>query len=248
MFGNKYSKILTIILIVIIIAIIGLLGLLGYDAFTKYYIDSESEDAVSRFEEELNKIKDSNSVGNIEPDIDTNEMLDLNTIGPDVDLNTIEPDVDLNTIVENTTTGGSSSGSSVQYKGYKVIGKIEIPKTDIKYPIIEQEDVGINSLKVAICNLYGNLNEPGGNAVLVGHNYRNGTFFSNNKKLENGDKIYITDNTGKRVTYEIYKKYETGTGDFSYATRDVEDGVREISLSTCNDDSSKRLIIWAREK
>lgn len=239
MFDSKYSKFLTVILIVVIIAIVGLLGFLGYDAFTKHTINSESEDAVSRFEEELNKLTDSNIVEEPYTNTDTNV---------EVNLNTIEPEVDLNTIVENTTTGESSSGSSVQYKGYNVIGTIEIPKTDIKYPIIEQDDVGINSLKVAICNLYGNLNEPGGNAVLVGHNYRNGTFFSNNKKLENGDKIYITDNTGKKVTYEIYKKYETGTGDFSYATREVEEGVREISLSTCNDDSSKRLIIWAREK
>ena len=244
MFNNKYSKFLTVILIVVIIAIVALLGFLGYDAFTKYTIDSESEDAVSKFEEELNKIIDSNIVE--EPDVNTNTDTNTNV---EVNVNTIEPEVNLNTVIENTTTGeNSSSGNNVQYKGYDVIGTIEIPKTDIKYPIIKQEDVGIKSLKVAICNLYGKLNEPGGNAVLVGHNYRNGTFFSNNKKLQIGDKIYITDNSGKKVTYEIYKKYETGTGDFSYATRNVEDGVREISLSTCNDDSSKRLIIWAREK
>lgn len=242
MFDSKYSKVLTVVLIVVIIAIVGLLGVLGYDVFTKHSINSESEDAVSKFEEELNKLADSNIIEEPNTNIDTNTNIDLN-------FNTIEPDVDMNAVVENTTTGGSSgSGSTVQYKGYDVIGTIEIPKTDIKYPIIKQDDVGINSLKVAICNLYGELNEPGGNAVLVGHNYRNGTFFSNNKKLQIGDKIHITDNTGKKVTYEIYKKYETGTGDFSYATRNVEDGVREISLSTCNDDSSKRLIIWAREK
>lgn len=244
MFDSKYSKVLTVILIVVIVAIVGLLGFLGYDVLTKHSINSESEEAVGRFEEELNKLADSNILE--EPNVNTNTDTNTNV---EVNLNTIEPEIDLNTVVENTTTGeGDSSGSTVQYKGYDVIGTIEIPKTDIKYPIIEQEDVGIKSLKVAICNLYGELNKPGGNAVLVGHNYRNGTFFSNNKKLEKGDKIYITDNTGKKVTYEIYHKYETGTGDFSYATRDVEEGVREISLSTCNDDSSKRLIIWAREK
>ena len=129
-----------------------------------------------------------------------------------------------------------------------MIGTIEIPKTNIKYPIIKQEDVSINSLNVAICNLYGELNKLGGNAVLVGHNYRNGTFFSNNKKLEKGDKIYITDSTGKKVTYVIYKKYETSTGDFDYATREVAEDKREISLSTCTDDTKKRLIIWAEEQ
>ena len=68
-------------------------------------------------------------------------------------------------------------------------------------------------------------------AVLIGHNYRNGTFFSNNKKLTKGDKIYITDNDGNKVTYIVYKKYETSTGDFDYATRKIGDK-REISLST----------------
>lgn len=34
--------------------------------------------------------------------------------------------------------------------------------------------------------------------------------------------------------------------DFSYATRDTQ-GKREISLSTCTTDPSKRLVIWARE-
>ena len=47
--------------------------------------------------------------------------------------------------------------------------------------------------------------------------------------------------------YTVYKKYETTAQDFNYATRDVN-GRREISLSTCTDDSSKRLIIWAAEE
>jgi len=231
MFNNKYSKALTIVLIIVIIIIIGLLALLGYDVFKKYTIESQSQEAVGKFEDNLNKF-------NVE---DTNSEVNI------VD-NVVNPDIDLNAIVEdNTSSNSNNGGNKVTYQGYEVIGTIEIPATDIKYPIIKQEDVGINSLKVAICNLYGELNKPGENAVLVGHNYRNGTFFSNNKKLEKGDKIYITDSSGNKVTYVVYKKYETGTGDFEYATRDVGDK-REISLSTCTDDSKKRLIIWAAEE
>lgn len=233
MFNNKYSKLLTVILIIVIIAIIALLAFLGYDVFNKYSIESESEEAVSKFEEELNRVE-------VE-DTNTENNTETNTIDPNIDLNSLQ-----DTPVTNETNT-NSGGSTVTYKGYEVIGTIEIPKTNIKYPIIKQEDVGIYSLKVAICNLYGELNEPGSNAVLVGHNYRNGTFFSNNKKLSKGDKIYITDNSGRKVTYVIYKKYETSTGDFTYATRDVGDK-REISLSTCTDDTKKRLIIWAAEE
>ena len=79
----------------------------------------------------------------------------------------------------------------------------------------------------------------------MGHNYRNGLFFSNNKKLEVGDKIYITDLDGKKLTYTIYNKYETTPEDAEYMTRNTN-GATEISLSTCTDDSKARLIIWAK--
>lgn len=232
--NNKYSKVLTGVLIVVIIAVIGLLSFLAYDVFHKHTIEEETSDAVSKFE---NKIRPT-----VEP---------TNVIG-----NNVEPNVNLNEILGNTTTEepsgsgneGGGSNTSVKYKGYDVIGTIEIPKTKVKSPIIKQEDVSTDSLKVAICNLYGELNKTGDNAVLVGHNYRNGTFFSNNKKLQKGDKIYITDLSGNKVTYVITNKYETGTGDFDYATRKIEKDTREISLSTCTDDSKMRLIIWAKEQ
>lgn len=73
-----------------------------------------------------------------------------------------------------------------------------------------------------------------------------GTLFSNNKKLVVGDKIYITDQTGQKIEYSITKTYTTTDMDFSYATRDTN-GKREISLSTCTTDPSKRLVIWAKE-
>lgn len=89
------------------------------------------------------------------------------------------------------------------------------------------------------------LNETG-NTVLAAHNYSNGTLFSNNKNLEIGDLIYITDSTGRTITYEVYDKYETELSDSDYMARRTY-GVREISLSTCTDDEQKRLIVLARE-
>ena len=224
MFNNKYSKTLTVILIIVIIAIIGLLIFFGIDVYRKYYIETAAGDAVEEFKEQANQIASA----------------DTNTI-----LNDVTPNVDLNSLYQDTTT---SDGSGVTYMGYDVIGTIEIPATDIEYPILSDEQASINSLNVAIIKLYPStieLNEVG-NTVLAGHNYRNGTFFSNNKRLENGDKIYITDLSGRTVTYEVYRKYETSTSDSEYMNRDTE-GKREISLTTCTDDTSKRLIIWARE-
>ena len=135
------------------------------------------------------------------------------------------------------------------YKGYNLIGTIQIPKTKVKAPIVDT--ISRNSISAAVAFLYGPdnntkmLNEVG-NTVLAAHNYRNGTFFSNNKNLAIGDKIYITDQNGLKVEYTIYKSYTTTETDFDYAIRDTH-GKREISLSTCTTDPTKRLVIWAKE-
>ena len=167
----------------------------------------------------------------------------------DISIPLFIPSVDLNTLYQNTTTNDSNEpGDGVTYMGYDVLGYIEIPATDVEYPIIPDYQSSINALNVGIVVLYPSnigLNEPG-NTVLAGHNYRDGSFFSNNKRLQEGDEIYITDTSGERVEYEIYKKYETSTSDSSYMNRDTE-GRREISLTTCTDDTSGRLIIWAKE-
>ena len=86
-----------------------------------------------------------------------------------------------------------------------------------------------------------------GNTTITGHNYRNGKFFSNNKNLAVGDVIYITDATGKKITYVIYNVFETEPSDSSYMTRETN-GKREISLTTSTDDYKNRLIVVAREK
>ena len=144
--------------------------------------------------------------------------------------------------IVNTTQPVTST--NVNYKGYNVIGTIQIPKTNVKYPIVDSTSP--NAMSVAIVMLYGpGLNQIG-NTVIVGHNYKNGGFFGNNNKLSIGDKIYITDVSGNKIEYTIYNKYITSDSDFSYATRNTN-GKREISLSTCTSDSSKRLVIWAKE-
>ena len=129
-------------------------------------------------------------------------------------------------------------------ENYEVMGRIEIPKTKVDYPVLGE--LTKKSLEIAVAIAYGpGLNQVG-NTVIYGHNYRNSMFFSNNKKLLKGDKIYITDQYGERVEYTIYRVYQTTADDATYMTRDTE-GRREISLQTCTDDSSKRIIIWAAE-
>ena len=45
----------------------------------------------------------------------------------------------------------------------------------------------------------------------------------------------------------MYEKFETNPEDASYINRDTA-GKREITLYSCNDDSSMRIIVKAREQ
>ena len=145
----------------------------------------------------------------------------------------------------------SNSKSKKYMEDYEIIGTIEIPKTKLKSAILNE--VTKRSIEIAVGKMYttGGLNQPG-NTVIYGHNYRNNLFFSKNDELSNGDKIYILDQDGNKVTYEIYNKFITTSTDTSFYTRTSQDtgGKAEITLSTCTDDASttdRSLIIQATE-
>ncbi len=219
MFESKYSKVLTAILVIVIIAIIGLLGFLGYEYYQNYIITKDTSEFVDNFQ---------GDVADGEPTDDETDDAD-NTTNP------------FDQIKDAETS--SSSNEKKTYKGFGVLGTMEIPATNFKYPILEK--VTKTSIETAVAFLYGTGINESGNSVIIGHNYRNGLFFSNNKKLNIGDKIYITDNDGKKLTYTIYNKFETTPEDTSFYQRDTG-GKPEVTLSTCTDDSSARLIICAR--
>mgnify|MGYP004641532601 FL=1 len=221
MFKSKYSNFLTIILIVAIVFVIVLVSILAVNAYKRYKNDKDAENAISRFENNIGQNNNTNSSGQ----------------------NLIEQNV------TNDTTGGDTSGGGTRqvtyYNNFVMIGYIEIPKINIKYPILEKETVP--SLEQSVAVRYPDnpkLNEPG-NVVIAGHNYRNGQFFSNLKNVVTGDIIKITDANGQTLVYTVYEKYETTPEDVAYITRDIGDNT-EITLVTCTDDSSARIIVKAR--
>lgn len=217
--NSKYSNFLTVLLVIIILAIIGIIGFLGYRYYENYMIKNNSENFVDSF---INDSANKNNTTN-------NTNTDMGNI-----FNGVEQG--------NTTTG--STTEKPQYNGYDMLGTIEIPATNVKYPILDVSALSVTGLETSVIAIYGDLNQVG-NTTIIGHNYRNGLFFANNKKLNIGDKVYITDLTGQRLAYTIYNKYETDENDDEYMTRDTN-GAREISLSTCTDDAKARLVIWAK--
>ena len=215
---SKYSNFLTILIVVIIVGIVGLLAYLGYSYYQNFVINRDAEQYVDTFIEEVAKTEEENE--------NTEEEEQNNNENP----------------FENVEKTPVNSGGVKKYKGFVTVGTIEIPATNLKYPILDR--VSKSSIETAVAVSYGPGPNKPGNTVIVGHNYRNGTFFSNNKKLVVGDKIYITDSSGEKLAYTIKEKFEASENDTSFYPRNT-DGARAVTLSTCTDDSKARIIIYA---
>lgn len=212
-----YNKVLSGVLIVLLIAILGTLGYLGYGYFTKL---NNEKDAEKYIDQEFDAM-----------------IVDLNQKPQE----TTTPEQPTN---NNQGGGYANTTNSGYYKGYRVAGKLEMPTIGKKFPILDESEKA-SAMDVSVVKVYGpELNTPG-NAVIAGHNNNNGTFFSRNKNLKIGDKVYITDLTGRRLSYTIYEKYYTPDSDSTWFNRQ-SNGQTEVTLYTCDATGANRLIIYAR--
>ena len=135
-------------------------------------------------------------------------------------------------IKENSKNDKEKKKVDLTYKGYNVIGLIEIPAIDLVATSISRFSGGD-------VNGYGNIS-------LAGHNNYSGTMFGKNKKLKLKDRVLLTDLTGNTIEYEIFNIFVTNPDDVSILeTKD--ETIREVTLITCKNGRSERLIIKARE-
>ena len=235
MFSSKYGNILTMILVILIVAILGILGYFTYSFFYTKAVTNNANSALEEFRNTTSTINKDTS--NIEEN-----KVEENIISSEV----VDPQELLNMVPEAPVVQEPEEEKKVMMEDYEVVGSIKIPKTKVELPILHKTTK--RSLELAVTIAYGpGLNEPG-NTVIFGHNYRNDMFFSNNDHISVGDKIYITDKTNTTVTYVVFDIFQTTENDAAYMERPVGEGVREISLQTCTDDSKNRIIVCAREE
>ena len=216
-----YNKVLSGILAVLLIAITCVLGYFGYNYYKKIKLNKDAAEYLEEFDTlvvKLNKEKEEEELNN--PD-DQNQ----NQGNASNQMRGIETD-------------------KLVYKGFKVVGKLEMPTINIQYPILDVI-THAQAIEVSVGILYGpGVNLPG-NTVIIGHNYNNGLFFGKNKHLQVGQKIYITDIYGNKKEYTIFNKYYTPESDTSYITRKT-DGKTEVTLVTCDTTGANRLVVCAR--
>lgn len=140
--------------------------------------------------------------------------------------------------IEESTT----SNYGLDYNGYTLLGKINVPKVGFYSVIIKDNTYRAMDLGVVLS--YGEfLNEPGG-FIISGHNFRGGAnFMYKIKDLEAGDKIYITDSSGRELEYTIYEKIRNyGPEDTSIYKK--YDGYH-VTLVTCENGGQARIVIKA---
>ena len=124
--------------------------------------------------------------------------------------------------------------------GYKVAGRIIIPKINIRYPIISETTD--EYLKIAPTKYAGPELNTIGNFCILGHNYKNEQFFSNLSKLNIKDKVFLTSNKGNDMTYSVYDKYEVNENDLECTNQETNGNI-ELTLITCTSKKNIRLVV-----
>ena len=142
------------------------------------------------------------------------------------------------------------SKEQLEYKGYKIIGIVKIPKINIEYPILEIGNIDPENakepMKNSIIKYWGESVNDYGNLSIAGHNNKSGTMFGKTKNLNKGDIIELTDLEGKTIQYSIYDIFKTTPNDVSILLP-KEEHVREVTLITCTNGNKQRLIIKSQE-
>lgn len=132
-----------------------------------------------------------------------------------------------------------------EYKGYEVSAKLKIEKLDIDTYVLA--NYSKQAMEVCVAKYYGPEPNEVGNYCIAGHNYITKNMFSKLGTLEIGDEMILTDNYYGKITYEVYDKYKAKPEDISPLSQNIN-GRKEITLITCSDYSTKRIIVKAKEK
>ena len=147
-------------------------------------------------------------------------------------------------IEKNSENDKEKKKVELTYKGYNVIGLIQIPAIDLEYPILDRTTK--ITMATSISRFSGGEVNEYGNISLAGHNNYSGTMFGKNKRLKLKDKVLLTDLAGNTIEYEIYDIFVTNPDDTSIL-ESKDKAIREVTLITCKNGRSERLIIKARE-
>ena len=141
----------------------------------------------------------------------------------------------------------SSTYTAPNGKKYETIGIVKIPKINVNYPILAQT-TNVEVMKVSPYKFWGADPNEVGNLCIIGHNYiRKGVFFSDVPSLVVGDIVEIQDLSQRTIEYEVYDIHTVDPNDRSDTTQ-YTNGKKEVTLITCTNDATQRVIVKCTEK
>lgn len=129
------------------------------------------------------------------------------------------------------------------YKGYVVSAKLYIPKVDLETYVLD--DKSDEAMWICPTKYYGPEPNEVGNYCIAAHNYDKENMFNHLIELEIGDTIYLADNKNGKVEYKVYDIYKAVPTNTEALLQNTN-GKTEITLITCSDYSSKRIIVKAK--
>lgn len=122
---------------------------------------------------------------------------------------------------------------------------VNIPSLGIEYPVLSETSEEL--LKISINKLWGPAPNEVGNYVIIGHNYKSGKMFGKLKSINMGDIIELTDVKGRTIKYVVSEKYVIDPTDVK-CTSQLTNGRKQITLITCSNSGSKRLVVQGYEQ
>ena len=144
-------------------------------------------------------------------------------------------------IVEESSTQNSIVVGETSYSSEAII---TIPKIDIEYPVLSESSEEL--LKISVNKYFGPEPNEIGNYCIVGHNYRNGKMFGRLNELKNDDIVLLQDMSGRTIEYSVYKIYVVDPSDTT-CTSQLTNGRKELTLITCTNYGTQRLIVKCKE-
>lgn len=154
----------------------------------------------------------------------------------------------INVQVNNSTTIVKEEKYLKEYRTangekYTIIGSLKVPKINIEYNILSSTSVEL--LKVSLNKYWGAEPNEVGNMCIVGHNYLDSRFFGKLHTLNKGDVIEVTDSYNRIEKYYVYDMFIADPYD-TRCTSQITNGEKEITLITCYNKGTQRLVVKAR--
>ena len=156
-------------------------------------------------------------------------------------------DIDTNqNIINNNWVENTNQEKNIEkeYKGYVVSAKLEIPEINLETYVLDSDEE--EAMWLCPTKYFGPDANETGNYCIAAHNYDKENMFNHIIELNKGDYIFLTDNKNGQVKYEIYDIYKVKPTDTQVLSQKTN-GETELTLITCSDYSSKRIIVKARK-